>query len=106
MHFVRVATSDDIPDGKRHLVTYGPRSIVLLRIKGTLFAVDNVCPHKNGEMAFGPLEGFHLYCPLHAWVFDVRDGRAFFPVGAYIECFDVEEKDGLVFIASKQKVNS
>jgi nitrite reductase (NADH) small subunit len=102
-HFVAVAHSSQLAEGQRLAITYGPRSIVLMRIQSQVYAVDNVCPHRNGEMVFGALEGFHLYCPLHAWVFDVRTGQAFFPAGATLECFDVQEIDGTIALAARKK---
>jgi nitrite reductase (NADH) small subunit len=38
-------------------------------------ALANTCPHREGPLAFGDLRGATVYCPLHAWDFDVRTGR-------------------------------
>ena len=66
--------------------------------KGAINVLYNRCPHRDGPMAMGSLEGHHLYCPLHAWAFDVRTGNAFFPKGATIACFDVTERDGRLWV--------
>lgn len=96
--FVDVAASAEIVEGRSHVVD---GRLALVRVQGRVYAVDNRCPHRDGELGQGDLEGFHLYCPLHAWVFDVRDGRAFFPRGAEVACFEVREERGRVLVATR-----
>ncbi|MEW5741600.1 MAG: Rieske 2Fe-2S domain-containing protein [Myxococcota bacterium] len=90
--FVDVLASDELPEGGRRVVTVAGRKVALVRVQGRAFAVDNACPHRDGELGLGALEGHHLSCPKHAWCFDVRDGRAFFPPGVAIACFEVREE--------------
>ena len=47
----------------------------IFRVDGDLHAIDNVCPHRGASLAFGDLKGSTVFCPLHAWGFDVRTGR-------------------------------
>lgn len=94
--FVDLLASADLPEGARRVVQAEGRSLALVRVQGVAYAVDNVCPHRNGELGLGDLQGHHLYCPLHAWCFDVRDGKAFFPQGARVECFEVKEAGGRI----------
>lgn len=99
--FVDVAPSSALGERGRHVVAIGAASIALVRIEGRVYAVDNRCPHRDGELGQGDLDGFHLFCPLHAWAFDVRDGRAFFPKGAEVTCFAVKEEGGRIFVATR-----
>jgi nitrite reductase (NADH) small subunit len=101
MEFVDVGASEEFAEGRLHLVQVGAHRLATVRIDGRVYAVDNRCPHRDGELVAGDLEGFHLFCPLHAWVFDVRDGRAFFPKGAEIACFPVRESRGRVLIGNR-----
>ena len=80
------------------VVEVGGQSIALVRVEGQVFAIDNACPHRAGELGQGDLQGHHLYCPLHAWCFDVRTGQAFFPKGASVRCFEVTEAQGRIAI--------
>jgi nitrite reductase (NADH) small subunit len=95
--YVDLLASDELPEGSPRVVHAEGRALALVRIKGVTYAIDNVCPHRNGELGRGDLQGHHLYCPLHAWCFDVRDGKAFFPQGARVECFEVKEEGGRIF---------
>ena len=95
--FVDVLASADLPEGGRLVVRAEGRDLAVVRVGGIVYAIDNVCPHHAGELGRGDLQGYHLYCPLHAWCFDVRNGKAFFPQGAQVECFEVKEEAGRIF---------
>lgn len=94
--FVPLLPSSALREGDRQVVRAAGREVAVVRVGGVAYALDNACPHRNGELGRGDLQGHHLYCPLHAWCFDVRDGNAFFPRGARVECFEVQESDGWV----------
>ena len=71
-----VCRLSDLPDGKGHLVELEGEAIALFRIGSEVHAIDNVCPHASGPLAFGDLRGSVVFCPLHAWRFDVRTGES------------------------------
>ncbi|MDP2271940.1 MAG: Rieske 2Fe-2S domain-containing protein [Archangium sp.] len=96
MNFVDLLASSELTEGARVVVRAEGRELAVVRVDGIAYAIDNVCPHHHGELGRGDLQGHHLYCPLHAWCFDVRDGKAFFPQGARVECFEVKEEGGRV----------
>jgi nitrite reductase (NADH) small subunit len=93
-----VCTSDRVPEGTVCELSVGGRRVALARVEGRLYAVDGACPHRGGDLGRGDLSGHHLYCPEHAWAFDLRSGEAFFPKGARIACFAVREVNGEVFV--------
>jgi 3-phenylpropionate/trans-cinnamate dioxygenase ferredoxin subunit len=88
-----VARAADLMPGTRKLVTVEGRGIVVLNIKGELFALSNTCPHKGASLCNGLLTGLVrstkpgeyqyerageiLRCPWHQWEFDVRTGRSY-----------------------------
>ena len=65
----------DIEDGGGLAVEVEGVELALFRRGGEVFALENACPHRGGPLAFGDLRGHTVYCPLHAWPFDVRTGR-------------------------------
>ena len=99
---VRVPGVDRLPDGFARKVLHGggaeepPREIVLCRTGGRLYALDSLCPHEGGRIAEGPLmEDRFVFCPLHLYRFDPRDGAA-----VDVDCppatvYPVEEHDGV-----------
>lgn len=96
---VDVGASDEVLEGTPTVRELDGGAVALVRVGGTVFAVDNACPHRGGELGHGDLQGHHLYCPLHAWCFDVRTGAAFFPAGAKVRCFEVREAGGRVLVS-------
>ncbi len=96
---IRVLDSVALPEGARAVVEAGPWKVAVVRVDGVVHAIDNVCPHRGGELGLGDLQGHHLYCPQHAWCFDVRTGEGFFPQGIRVRRFDVQERDGGIWIA-------
>jgi 3-phenylpropionate/trans-cinnamate dioxygenase ferredoxin subunit len=88
-----VATTSEIQDGGRKVVTLGGREIVLFRVGGEFFALLNRCPHEGAKLCGGRLVGMLtsdepgrygwsrpneiLRCPWHGWEFDIRTGQSF-----------------------------
>ncbi len=98
MSTVKVLDSAELREGASAAVEASGRRIALARVGGTVHAIDNVCPHRGGELGLGDLQGHHLYCPQHAWCFDVRTGEGFFPQGIRVARFDVTERDGAIWL--------
>ncbi|MBL8949256.1 MAG: Rieske (2Fe-2S) protein [Myxococcaceae bacterium] len=98
MTAVRVLDSEALAEGARAVVEARGRSLAVVRLRGSVFAIDNICPHRGGELGLGDLQGHHLYCPQHAWCFDVRTGEGFFPQGVNVARFDVAERDGGIWV--------
>ncbi len=74
--FVKVATLSDIAEGGRLSLEVGDRYIVLVRLDGTVYCLDDVCTHDGGPLGDGELEDHCLVCPRHGAKFDVRTGEA------------------------------
>ncbi len=88
-----VARAAELPPGTRKKVSVDSRDIVVLNIKGELFALSDKCPHKGASLCGGLLTGLVqsngpgdyqydrageiLRCPWHQWEFDVRTGRSY-----------------------------
>ena len=64
--------------------------LCLARVNGELLAVDNWCPHRQGPLGQGWVEGNTVVCPWHAWSFDVRTGRSEFPENERVAIFPVK----------------
>ncbi len=72
--------------------------VCLARAGGELAALDNSCPHRQGPLGQGWLEGNAVVCPWHSWAFDLKTGAAEFPEGERVKVFAlrVEGEDVLV----------
>jgi nitrite reductase (NADH) small subunit len=72
--FLPIARLSDLDERGRAVVQVGGTPVVIIRVAGELFALENTCPHRGGSLSEGDVEGHLLHCPLHAWPFDVRSG--------------------------------
>lgn len=70
------AEFDDLTDGRmRRVDGLGDHGVVVCRVNGQLFAVDDNCTHRDARLSEGRLRGHTLTCPLHGAQFDVRTGE-------------------------------
>jgi nitrite reductase/ring-hydroxylating ferredoxin subunit len=86
--------SEDEPLG----FTVGELRIGLCKVNNEIFATDDVCPHAFALLSTGFIEGHVVECPLHGAMFDVRNGEC--RTGDYddIRVFQVEIRDGEVYV--------
>ncbi len=97
--FVRVAKFDDLADPGRELVEVDDRVVVLLRVGGEVFALDDVCTHDGGPLSEGEMEDHTIACPRHGAKFDIRDGRALtMPATRPTVAHQVKVEGGEIFV--------
>ena len=68
--FVKVAIMNEIAPGQARLVNIKGKEIALFNIEGTFFALENACPHEEGPLAEGEIEGHEVTCPWHSLATD------------------------------------
>ena len=77
-------------------------AICLANVSGELSALDNICPHRQGPLGQGWVEGDCVVCPWHSWMFHAKTGAAEYPEGERVGTFAlrIEDDDILVDIES------
>lgn len=78
MALVKLARIDEVPEGGMIAREHGDKQILLAKVEGTIYAMDNICNHAGAELHEGQLgeEGPCLVtCPWHSAHFDVRTGK-------------------------------
>jgi 3-phenylpropionate/trans-cinnamate dioxygenase ferredoxin subunit len=73
--YVRVMALAELAEGRMRSCRVADRDIVLCRVQGQVYALDNVCTHAFARMSEGRLRGVRLICPLHGASFDCRNGN-------------------------------
>jgi nitrite reductase/ring-hydroxylating ferredoxin subunit len=73
--FVRAASTTEISPGEAKLVVVKGKEIALFNVNGEFYALDNLCPHEEGPLAEGEVEGYEVTCPWHGAKFDIRTGE-------------------------------
>lgn len=98
--YVAVCKRSSIRDGHYAVHHLGPDEILVLNIRGEIFAIANRCSHMSKPLAGGRLMGHQFVCPFHSAHFDVRSGKALgFPASRPIKTFEVHVEHDTVFIA-------
>ena len=99
--FVRVAKVADLADPGKMLVEVDDRLVVLFRVAGKFYALDDVCTHDGGPLSEGALDakGCTIACPRHGAKFDIKSGAALtMPATQATEAHEVKVEGGEVFV--------
>ena len=94
--FVSVGPIADLPVGKGRCVSVGGQDVALFHVEEGVFAIDNGCPHRGGPLSEGDVSGCIVYCPLHAWSFDLKTGISPGNPRATVGTYPVRVIDGQV----------
>jgi nitrite reductase (NADH) small subunit len=97
MTFVTVARADEIPEGRGIFVE---RNGVVLAVfnagDGRFHACGAVCPHEDGPLSEGWLEGDAVVCPWHGFDFDLTTGRCRVDEDLSVPVYRVRVRGGTV----------
>jgi NADPH-dependent 2,4-dienoyl-CoA reductase/sulfur reductase-like enzyme/nitrite reductase/ring-hydroxylating ferredoxin subunit len=95
---------EDIADGGMLAGEVGDEKVVLVRHGNEVFAVAAECTHYHGPLAEGIVSGESIRCPLHHACFDLRTGAPSAPALNPIAVWNVEQRDGRVFVTTKRDI--
>lgn len=105
MSWIDIGSIEDIPvRGARKIKTALGCVAVFRTDSDEVFAVTDVCPHKQGPLSEGIVHGQSVTCPLHNWVFDLNTGQAQGEDGS-IDTFPVRIEAGRVMIDATNLAN-
>jgi nitrite reductase/ring-hydroxylating ferredoxin subunit len=92
-----IAKLDEVPEGRGIVVerASGP-ALAVFRAQGQVFVLDNRCPHRNGDLGAGDIQDCRVFCPLHAWSFDLRTGRSLSHPHASVASHPSRIRDGWI----------
>lgn len=75
--WIEIGHLDDIPKRGARVVKTARGDIAVFRtVDDKLYALDDKCPHKQGPLSQGIVQGTSVTCPLHNWVIDLATGEA------------------------------
>ena len=64
----------EVPNFGKKVVTVEGREILLINVKGEIFACENDCPHQGSPLQAGIVKDGHLSCPRHGYRFNLKTG--------------------------------
>lgn len=74
--WVEAAALAEVRRRKRLAVTVQGRRIALFLVGEDIYALDDVCVHKQRSLSKGTVLNGRVICPGHQWVFDPATGEA------------------------------
>ncbi len=105
----------DLPPGTATTVDAFGTTIAVFNVDGTVYAIDNRCPHQQGPLCRGRvggtllpsdpyeyrygLDGQVVTCPWHKWQFDLTNGRAIFDPEVRVPTYEAVVQAGEVVIS-------
>ena|SRR5437870_1469808 len=95
---VQVAAVGDLKPGEGRVIEAAGREVALFNVDGRYFAIDNRCPHRDGPLGDGDLEGRVVTCPWHGWRWDVTTGTNVNNPAVKVACVPVSVEDGFVWV--------
>jgi nitrite reductase/ring-hydroxylating ferredoxin subunit len=110
---IDVGLAEDFGEGTLTSVTAEGRELVVVRWRGELYAVRNICPHQSHRFTGGAVhDGLSgtpgriqlapdsplLTCPVHRWKFSLRSGRCVVDERLRVRAYPVCIANGRVLV--------
>ncbi len=69
------AKKADVPNFGKKLVTVNGQEVLLINLKGEIYACENECPHQGSPLQAAVVkDGPTLSCPRHGYKFNLKTG--------------------------------
>ncbi len=97
--WIKVVATEEIPSMGSRKVVIGKEEIALFKTKdGSIFAINNICPHKQGKLSEGLVHGKVVTCPLHNWDIDLSSGEALGNDSGCTNVYESKIEDDILYI--------
>lgn len=67
---------DEVKEGQLHRLEMGSKAVLVTKVNGKIYAMNNKCTHLGCSLSEGKLEGTIVTCPCHGTKFDITNGKA------------------------------
>ena len=97
--FIAVGKTGDLAPGEMKFVAVDRERVVLANVNGAVYALRDMCGHRNAPLSRGKLTGCLIECPLHFAQFDVRTGELVDgPVSTPVPIYEVRVEGDTVYV--------
>ena len=95
----KITEVENIPEMGSRKVDIGETEIAIFKIRdGSIFAVNNICPHKKGKLSEGLVHETQVTCPLHNWEIGLKTGEALGNDSGCTGIFETKIEDGILYL--------
>ena len=99
MRSVNIGSAGAWTEGEMRCVMAEGRRLLIARVAGQFYAVDERCPHEDASLSKGALHGHLVRCPLHGSRFDLRTGKVLEePADTDLATYPVLVQDGMLSV--------
>lgn len=84
--------------GARASLQLEGKSLALFNVEGTLYVIDDSCPHQGASLLGGSLQGRTIQCRAHGLRFDLATGCMPNVNNFGVAAYPVEISDGKTFL--------
>jgi 3-phenylpropionate/trans-cinnamate dioxygenase ferredoxin component len=91
--------SENLVDGHKKRFLAGETALMLARVDGQLFAIEDTCTHNKASLSSGKMEGYSVQCPWHGAKFDIRTGQVLvLPAAVPVKTFKIWEENNQIWV--------
>ena len=95
----KVTNIDNVPFMGSRVVEIADIEIAIFKTKdGSIFAINNTCPHKKGKLSEGLVHESIVTCPLHNWNVDLKSGEALGNDSGCTNVYETKIVDGIIYL--------
>ncbi|MCS7235964.1 MAG: Rieske 2Fe-2S domain-containing protein [Armatimonadota bacterium] len=94
----------DLPEGGARVVRVAGQAVAVFRHNGTVYAVQDTCPHGGASLAGGSVDDGHVVCPAHGYRFCLSTGRCQTDSSLALRTYRVSLEGGRVTVQPPEEV--
>jgi len=94
----KICKVSELEEGKGREKIVNGRPLALFLYEGKVYALDDRCPHREGQLSDGHVRKGEAICPLHGWNFDLETGVSPYNINDAVATYPVEVKEATVYI--------
>ncbi len=99
-NWIKIIEANDIPLMGSRKVVIDEEEIALFKTRdGSIFAINNTCPHKQGKLSEGLVHENVVTCPLHNWDIDLATGEALGNDSGCTNVYESKVEDGFLYLS-------
>ena len=94
---------ESLQPGASDFIAVGELQVAIFREADSVFAIDNVCPHRGAPLYEGFVRDGYVTCPWHQWQFQLKDGVCLNIPKMKVPSYPVEVRDGAIWVDVPEK---
>ncbi len=97
--WIEIGSVNDVPLRGARLIQVSGGAVAIFRTgDGSVYAIDDACPHLGGPLSQGIVHDHRVTCPLHNLVIDLASGEGQGPDGGCVRTYPVDVKEDRILL--------